>query len=104
MVNGVIPGENEFGHRHDLVSIGLEVLNNVGKRFRRVQRGIVEQYDAATGHIGGDPGIDLACGQILPVQTVPVGSGWKATVYPCLTETRMAGGKIPCACSWICDR
>ena len=77
MVDGVGRVEDQLADGHHGVAIVDEAAEDGGEGLRRVQRGVVEQDDAA--------GLDLGCYApayrirvvVLPVQGVPVGNDLK---------------------------
>ena len=78
VVDGIVPGEDDLGNGDEGVAFLKQTLNDTGQSLRGVFCGIVEQDDGAGTDLACDPLGDVRCGQVLPVQTVPAGSGWKA--------------------------
>ena len=72
MVDGVLPGVDQLGDGHHRVAVVDERSQNPGQGLRRVQRGVVEQHDAARPHLRRDPVIDRVRIVVLPVQAVRV--------------------------------
>lgn len=77
VVDRVLAGQDDLRHGDDGVPVLDQRLDNAGQGLRRVDGGVVEQYDGAGLDAACDPLGDLVCGDLLPVQTVPTGSGWK---------------------------
>ena len=55
MVDGVGLGEDELADGHHGVAVVDETGEDGGQGLRRVQRGVVEQHDAALPHPAGHP-------------------------------------------------
>ena len=77
VVDGVGLGEDELADGHHGVAVVDETGEDGGQGLRRVQRGVVEQHDAALLHPAGHPLADGVRVVVLPVQGVPVGNDLK---------------------------
>lgn len=86
----VFPRQNELADGDDLVALLDQVFQDAGQSFRRVEGGVVEEDDGAGADLGRDPLGDGGSVVILPVQTVPIGSGCKGENSPVFST---AGGK-----------
>ena len=82
MIHVVFPLQKDLGNGDDLISGGLEKFQDRRQCLGRVECSVVEQADGAGLDLAGDPLGDFLGGEILPVQTVPVGSSWK--VFRCI--------------------
>ena len=78
MVDGVTARKNKLGYGHKGIALLQQTFNNTGQGLRGVLGSVVEQNDGARAHLAGNSLGDVCGGQILPIQTVPTGSGWKA--------------------------
>ena len=77
MVDGVGDLQDQLGDGQHGVALVDEMLQNAGQRLRRVERGVVEQHDAARLDLGRHP---LAYGVrivVFPVEGVPIGKDLK---------------------------
>lgn len=81
MVDGVVgaafPGEDQLADGHDVVALPDQILQNGGQGLGGVEGGVVEEDDGPRPHPGGHPVGDGGRIVVLPVQTVPDGSGCK---------------------------
>lgn len=77
MVDGVGLGQDQPGDGHHSVAIVDEAGEDGGQRLRRVQRGVVEQHDAAGLDLGGHTLADGVRVVVLPIQRVPIGKDLK---------------------------
>ena len=77
VVDGVGDLQDQLADGQHGVALVDEMLQNAGQRLRRVERGVVEQHDAARLDLGGHP---LAYGVrivVFPVEGVPIGNDLK---------------------------
>lgn len=77
VVDGVGLGEDELADGHHGVAVVDETGEDGGQGLRRVQRGVVEQHDAALPHPAGHPLADGIRVVVLPVQGIPIGNDLK---------------------------
>ena len=77
MVDGVGLGEDELADGHHGVAVVDETGEDGGQGLRRVQRGVVEQHDAALPHPAGHSLADGIRVVVLPVQGIPIGKDLK---------------------------
>ena len=77
VVDGVGLGQDQLGDGHHSVAIVDETGEDGGQRLRRVQRGVVEQHDAAGLNLGGHALADGVRVVVLPIQRVPIGKELK---------------------------
>ena len=77
MVDGVGLGQDQPGDGHHSVAIVDEAGEDGGQRLRRVQRGVVEQHDAAGLDLGGHALADGVRVVVLPIEGVPIGKDLK---------------------------
>ena len=80
MVDGVIAGQQKLGDGEEGVVLLQQCLDDAGQCLRGVQGGIVKQNDGAGLDFACHPLGDLRCGQLLPVQTVHAGNGFKSYI------------------------
>ena len=78
MVDGVLPGEQELGDGDKGIALLEQGLENSGQGLRGVEGGVVEQADGSALYPLRHPLGDFACRDVLPVQTVPAGKGFKS--------------------------
>ena len=78
MVDGILAAEQQLRHGKHTVALGYEPLYYPRQSLGGVQRCVVEQNYAPLAHPGQHPLLYLRRTQILPIQTVPIGSSWKA--------------------------
>ena len=85
VVDGVVgvvgPGEEELRHRHQVVAVLQQGLNNAGQGFRGVEGGIVEEDNGPGLDLGGHPLGDFVRRQLLPVQAVTIPNRFKQLRY-----------------------
>ena len=96
MVNGVGLGEDELADGHHGVAVVDETGEDGGQGLRRVQRGVVEQHDAALLHPAGHPLADGVRVVVLPVQGVPIGNDLKPLRRKGLRGCRLICGFFSC--------
>ena len=77
VVDGVGLGQDQPGDGHHSVAIVDKAGKDGGQRLRRVQRGVVEQHDAAGLDLGGHALADGVRVVVLPIQGVPIGKDLK---------------------------
>ena len=77
MVDGAGRGEDELGDGEDGVAVVDEAGEDGGQRLRCMQRGVVEQHDAAGLDLGGHALADGVRVVVLPIQRVPIGKDLK---------------------------
>jgi len=77
VVDGVGLWQDQPGDGHHSVAIVDEAGEDGGQRLRRVQRGVVEQHDAAGLDLGGHALADGVRVVVLPIQRVPIGNDLK---------------------------
>ena len=70
MVDGILPVQNDLGDGDKGIALLKQGFDDGGQGLRRVDGGIVEQYDGAGLHFPGDPADDLVRRNLFPVQTV----------------------------------
>jgi len=82
VVDGVVraarPGDDELGDGQELIALLQQIFNDGGQSLRGVEGGVVEEYDGAGLHLGGDPLGDVGGGEVFPVQTVTTDNKGKA--------------------------
>ena len=95
VVNGVVPVQDQLGDGNKLVPLLEQGLDDGRQGFRGVEGGIVEQHDGPGLDLGGDPLSDLLCRQILPVQAIPAGKGFKRSARNQLSFFEAVAGILP---------
>ena len=78
MVDGIVAGEQELGDGDEGVALPEQGLENGGQGLGGVEGGVVEQADGPALYPLRHPLGDFACRDVLPVQTVPAGKGFKS--------------------------
>lgn len=78
MVDGVVPGQDQLGNGDKGIAVGQKPLDDSRQGLGSVLGSVVEQHDGAGADLARYPLGDVRGGQVLPVQAVPTGSGWKA--------------------------
>ena len=82
VVQREVPLQQQLGDGHDPVAVLQQELQHVGQGLRRVLRRVVEQHDVAGADALRDPPGNLLRAQVLPVQRIPGGSGFKGLLFP----------------------
>ena len=77
VVRAVFAGEDQLADGKDVIALLDQILQNSRQGFRGVEGGVVEEDDGPRPHPGGHPVGDGGGVVVLPVQTIPVGSGCK---------------------------
>ena len=77
MVDGILPFQNDLRNGNEGIAFLQQVFNDARQRFGSIFRSIVEQNDAARLNFGGYSFRNVGSGEILPVQAVTVGNGFK---------------------------
>lgn len=72
MVDHVVFCVNQFGYLYELITFGLQFIDDHRQRFGRMKGGIVKQHDGAFFHPACNPIVDLFGRQIFPVKTISV--------------------------------
>ena len=77
VVDGVVARQDQLADGQHGVALVDEVLQDAGQCLRRVERRVVEQYDAPRLHLGGDSLVDGIGVVVLPVERIPIGNDLK---------------------------
>lgn len=88
VVDGALAGEEELRDGHEGVSLLDELLENGGQGLGGVEGRVVEEHNGTRLDLACHPLDDLSGGQVLPVQAIPTGSGFKDGLVP---EDKTAG-------------
>ena len=80
MVDGVLAGEEDLGDGHKGVPLLDELLENGRQGLRGVKGRVVEEHNGARLNLACHPLDNLPGRQVLPVQAVPPGSGFKSSL------------------------
>ena len=78
VVDGVFPLQDELGDGYQVIAVLDQRLEDAGQSLWGVEGGIVEQADGPALYPLRYPLGDFACRDVLPVQTVPAGKGFKS--------------------------
>lgn len=78
VVHVVLALQQDLRDRHHSVAVLRHVVQDGGEGFRGVEGGVVEQADGSALYPLRHPLGDFACRDVLPVQTVPAGKGFKS--------------------------
>ena len=78
VVHVVLALQQDLRDRHHSVAVLRHVVQDGGESLRGVEGGIVEQADGPALYPLRHPLGDFACRDVLPVQTVPAGKGFKS--------------------------
>lgn len=100
VVDGVGLGQDQPGDGHHSVAIVDEAGENGGQRLRRVQRGVVEQHDAAGLDLGGHTLADGVRVVVLPIQRVPIGKDLKPLSRKGLQVWQLCASAKKLTCKW----
>ena len=100
MVDGVGLGEDELADGHHGVAVVDETGEDGGQGLRRVQRGVVEQHDAALLHPAGYPLADGIRVVVLPVQGIPIGKDLKSLSRKGLLVLPLCALAEKLTCKW----
>ena len=100
MVDGVGLGEDELADGHHGVAVVDETGEDGGQGLRRVQRGVVEQNDAALPHPAGHPLADGIRVVVLPVQGIPIGKDLKPLRRKGLQVLPLCASSKKLTCKW----
>lgn len=100
VVDGVGLGQDQLGDGHHSVAIVDEAGEDGGQRLRRVQRGVVEQHDAAGLDLGGHALADGVRVVVLPIQRVPIGKDLKPLSRKGLRVWRLCASAENLTCKW----
>ena len=74
MIDGVFAVEDQLRDGDDGIAVLDERFQDRGQGLGCVQRGVVEQNDAAVGHLACDALVDRRGVVVFPIQTVPTGN------------------------------
>lgn len=77
MVHLIVPLQQDLRHRHDPEAVLQQILDHIRQGLRRVLGRVVEQHDIPALNAARHPLRNLRRAQVLPVQTVPDGNGFK---------------------------
>ncbi len=100
MVDGVGLGEDELADGHHGVAVVDETGEDGGQGLRRVQRGVVEQHDAALPHPAGHPLADGIRVVVLPVQGIHIGKDLKPLSRKGLRVWQLCASGKKMTCKW----
>ena len=78
VVHVVLALQQDLRDRHHSVAVLRHVVQDGGESLRGVEGGVVEQADGPALYPLRHPLGDFACRDVLPVQTVPAGKGFKS--------------------------
>ena len=81
MVDGIVSCQDQLADGYHRIAVVDEVFQDPRQGLRSMERGVMEQHNAARLHLGGDPLIDGIRVIVLPVQTIPTGNDLKPLVY-----------------------
>ena len=85
---------------HHGVAVVDETGEDGGQGLRRVQRGVVEQHDAALPHPAGHPLADGIRVVVLPVQGIPIGKDLKPLRRKGLRVWQLCALTEKLTCKW----
>ncbi len=100
VVDGVGLGQDQLGDGYHSVAIVDEAGEDGGQRLRRVQRGVVEQHDAAGLDLGGHTLADGVRVVVLPIQRVPIGNDLKPLRRKGLQVLPLCASSKKLTCKW----
>ena len=100
MVDGVGRVEDQLADGHHGVAIVDEAAEDGGEGLRRVQRGVVEQDDAAGLDLGGHALAYRVRIVVLPVQGVPIGKDLKPLRRKGLLGWPLCASAKNLTCKW----
>ena len=100
MVDGIVPRQDQLADGHHRITVIDEIFQDPRQRLRSMERGVMEQHNAARLHLGGDPLIDGIRVIVLPVQTVPIGNDLKPLRRKELRVWRLCALTEKLTCKW----
>ena len=100
VVDGVGLGQDQPGDGHHSVAIVDEAGEDGGQRLRCMQRGVVEQHDAAGLDLGGHALADGVRVVVLPVEGVPIGNDLKPLCRKGLRVWQLCALTEKLTCKW----
>lgn len=77
VVGVVFAAQNQLADRDNVIALPQQIVQNARQSLWGVKGRIVEEHNGARPHAGDHPLGDGGRVVILPVQTIPVGSGCK---------------------------
>ena len=100
MVDGVGRFEDQLADGDHSIAVIDEAVQNGGQSLRCMQRGVVEQDDAARLDLGGHALTDGVRIVVLPVEGVPIGNDLKPLRRKGLRVWRLCASGKNLTCKW----